>query len=274
MVCGVCVAGDGLAQQVIPVWPDGKIPQRTSDAQETSDPGNDHITRVSNVNVPTLTFFPSKATGKPCPAVVICPGGGYSILAWDLEGTEMAQWLNGLGFSAFVLKYRVPNNRDAAFCDAQRALGLIRSKANALNVDTQRLGIMGFSAGAHLSVRASTNFEKRFYEPVDEADAQSSRPDFALIIYPAYLNAGGLKMVPELSVSSNTPPTFLVQAEDDGPYVDSSLAYFAALKEAKVPAELHLFPNGGHGYGLRKHGTATDAWPELAAVWLKRLCAP
>jgi acetyl esterase/lipase len=120
-------------------------------------------------------------------------------------------------------------------------------------------------------VRTSTTFEKRFYEPVDEADKQPSRPDFALIIYPAYLFAEGFKMAPELPVTAQTPPTFLLQAEDDGPYVDSSLAYFIALKAAKVPVEMHLFPDGGHGYGLRKKGTTTDVWPEIAAAWLARV---
>lgn len=259
-------------QQVVPVWPEGKIPLKTSDAPEKSMPAKDDIIRLSDVNVPTLTVFPAPDTGKPNPAVMICPGGAYMLLAWNLEGTEIAHWLNKQGITAFVLKYRVPNNRDAALCDAQRGMGLIRAKAKTFNIDPKRLGIMGFSAGSHLSVRTSTNFEKRFYEPVDEADSQSSRPDFALIIYPAYLFTPGLKMAPELPVTAKTPPTFLVQAENDAPYVDSSLTYFAALKAAKVPAELHLFPTGGHGYGIRHRGNPTDAWPDLAAAWLKRIC--
>lgn len=257
-------------QQVIPLWPEGKIPLKTSDAPEKVNPAKDDIVRLTDVNVPSLTVFLAKDTGNPNPAVMICPGGGYGILAWNHEGEEVAAWLNKQGVSAFVLKYRVPKNRDAAFCDAQRGLGLIRSKAQALNIDPKKLGIMGFSAGAHLSVRASTNFEKRFYEPVDEADSQSCRPDFALIIYPAYLFTEGYKMAPELPVTAQTPPTFLLQAEDDVPYVDSSLTYFIALKAAKVPVEMHLFPDGGHGYGLRKKGKTTDVWPELAAAWLAR----
>lgn len=275
-VLGVVAMGAAAAAladpQVVKVWPDGKIPLKTSDAPEKVNPSKDDIVRLTDVNEPTLTVFPAKDEGRPNPAVMICPGGGYGILAWNLEGSEIAAWLNAQGISAFVLKYRVPKNRDAALCDAQRAMGLIRSKAKAFNVDPADLGIMGFSAGAHLSVRTSTNFEKRFYEPVDDADAQPCRPDFALIIYPAYLYVEGYKMSPELPVTAKTPPTFLVQAEDDGPYVDSSLAYFIALKAAKVPAELHLFPNGGHGYGLRKKGKATDAWPDLASAWLKRVC--
>lgn len=258
-------------QPVIAVWPEGKIPLKTSDAPEKVNPSTDDIIRLTDVNVPSLTVFLAKDTGKPNPAVLVCPGGGYSILAWNHEGTEVAAWLNSQGVSAFILKYRVPGNRDGALCDAQRAMGLIRSKAQSLNIDPKRLGIMGFSAGAHLSVRTCTNFEKRFYEVVDEADKQPSRPDFALIIYPAYLSRDGYAMAPELPVTAQVPPTFLLQAEDDTPYVDSSLAYYSALKAAKVPAELHLFPNGGHGYGLRKMGKATDVWPELAAAWLSRV---
>lgn len=270
--CVGAVAAAAQEPQVLPVWPEGRVPLKTSDAPEKVNPSKDDIVRLTDVNVPTLTVFLAKDSGKPAPAVMVCPGGGYSILAWNHEGTEVAAWLNAQGLSAFVLKYRVPKNRDAAFCDAQRALGLIRHRAASFNVDPGRLGIMGFSAGAHLSVRTSTNFEKRAYEPVDEADRQPCRPDFALIIYPAYLYAEGYKMAPELAVTDRTPPTFLLQAEDDGPYVDSSLAYFIALKAAKVPAELHLFPDGGHGYGLRKKGKSTDVWPDLAAAWLKRVC--
>lgn len=270
VACGMALAVNA-EQQVINVWPEGKVPLKTSDAPEKINPSKDDIIRLTHVNTPSLTVFLAKDSGKPNPAVMICPGGGYNILAWNLEGTEIAEWLNSQGISAFVLKYRVPGNRDGALCDAQRAMGLIRSKAKEFNIDTNRLGIMGFSAGAHLSVRVSTNFEKRFYEAVDEVDAQSSRPNFALIIYPAYLFREGFTLAPELPVTAQTPPTFLLQAEDDTPYVDSSLAYAIALKAAKVPVELHIFPNGGHGYGLRKKEKSTDVWPGLAAAWLTRV---
>ncbi len=270
VACGL-VSAVCAGQQVLPLWPEGKTPLKTSDAPEKVNPSKDDIVRLTDVNVPSLTLYLAKDTGKPNPAVMICPGGGYNILAWNHEGTEVAEWLNSQGISACVLKYRVPGNRDAAFCDAQRAMGLIRSKSQDLNIDPKRLGIMGFSAGAHLSVRTSTNFEKRYYEAVDAADAQPSRPDFALVIYPAYLFREGYTLAPELPVTAQVPPTFLLQAEDDGPYVDSSLAYAIALKAVKVPVELHIFPNGGHGYGLRKKGKTTDVWPELAAAWLARI---
>lgn len=255
-------------QRVVPLWPEGKVPLTTSGAPEKVAPSADDIIRLTDVNVPSLAVSLAPDNGKPNPAVLICPGGGYRILAWNLEGTELAEWFNRQGISAFILKYRVPGNRDGAFCDAQRAMGLIRSQAQAFNVDPKRLGVMGFSAGAHLAVRTSTDFGRRFYAPIDGADSLPSRPDFSLVIYPAYLFREGYTLAPELPVTPQVPPTFLIQAEDDSPHVDSSLAYCIALKAAKVPVEMHVFPNGGHGYGLRKKGKATDVWPELAAVWL------
>jgi len=259
------------AEQVIPVWPEGKIPLKTSDAPEKVNPGQDDIIRLTDVNVPTLTVFPAENKGAPVPAVLVCPGGAYTILAWNHEGTEVAEWLNKQGITAFVLKYRVPNNRDGALCDAQRAMGLIRARAADYEVNPSKIGIMGFSAGGHLSVRTCTHFEKRFYEPVDAADTLPCRPDFALIIYPAFLSGPDYRMVEGLPVTDRIPPTFLIQTQDDGTYIDSSLAYYLALKAAKVPVEMHLFPDGGHGYGLRRTGRSSDAWAALAEVWLKRI---
>jgi len=257
------------AQQVIPVWPEGKIPLKTSDAPEKVNPSEDDIIRLTDVNVPTLTVFPAEK--KDAPAVLVCPGGGYSILAWNHEGTEVAAWLNKQGITAFVLKYRVPNNRDAALCDAQRAMSLIRSSAADFNVNPSKIGILGFSAGGHLSVRTCTNSGKRFYEPVDAADEAPCRPDFALIIYPAYLSGPDYSMADGLPVTADHPPAFLMQTQDDGTFIDSSIAYYIALKAAKVPVALHLLPDGGHGYGLRQRGTSADAWPTLAETWLKRI---
>lgn len=263
--------GASVEPEVVPIWPDGKIPFKLGDAPERVTPSKDDIIRITDVNVPTLTVCLAPSNGEANPAVLICPGGGYSILAWNHEGTEVAAWLNSMGISAFILKYRVPGNREGAFCDAQRAMGFIRRNSKRFNIDESRLGIIGFSAGAHLAVRTSTNFQRRAYEAVDDADQFPSRPDFAMIIYPAYLFREGYTLAPELSVSALVPPTFLLQAQDDGPYVDSCLAYFIALKAAKVPAELHVFPDGGHGYGMRKKGKSTDVWPQLAAVWLSRV---
>jgi acetyl esterase/lipase len=239
--------------------------------------GGKPVLRLGNVSAPTITVYspaPDKHTGA---AVVVCPGGGYRILALDLEGTEVCQWLNSAGVTAILLKYRVPPRKGlerytAPLQDAQRALGLARYHAAEWHIDPKRVGILGFSAGGHLSALASTRFDKRTYEPTDDADEASCRPDFAILIYPAYLTVKeGPELAPELTVTSNTPPTFLVQAEDDPVHVENSLFYYLALKKAKVPAEMHLFAEGGHGYGLRESGKAVTSWPKLAEEWMRGL---
>jgi acetyl esterase/lipase len=195
----------------------------------------------------------------------------------DLEGTEVCQWLNSNGVTAALLKYRVPARKGlerftAPLQDAQRAIGLVRFHAPEWHIDPKRIGILGFSAGGHLSAVAGTHFDKRTYEPVDDADHASCRPDFVILIYPAYLvREHGPELAPELTVTSNTPPTFIVQTEDDGVHVENSLFYYLALKQAKVPAEMHLFADGGHGYGLRESDKAVISWPKRAEEWMRGL---
>lgn len=261
----------------IAVWPTGKVPAQKGTTPYVVKDTNGGIVRLSNVDIPELAFFPAPGEGtKPC--VLVCPGGGYSILAYNHEGVEIAEALNKIGFSAFVLKYRCPGQPDAALMDAQRALSLIRSKAGEWKVDPARLGIMGFSAGANLTCRVSTNHKQRAYEPVDAADQFSCRPDFSLPIYPWALvpqvkkdAVTPLRLQAKFPVDATTPPAFIVQTEDDGCKVENSLAYYAALKRAGVKAEMHLFAKGGHGYGIRKHGTDVDGWEKLAATWLKKI---
>lgn len=270
------LANEALGKGVkIAVWPEGKIPLSGAGAPYRVHDTNGGIVRLTDVTVPELAYFPSAGEGVK-PAVLVCPGGGYTILAYNHEGTEIAEWLNSLGFSAFVLKYRCPGQRDAAHMDAQRALSLIRFRAEEFSIDPKRIGVMGFSAGANLSVRLSTNWRNRAYPTVDEIDAVSCRPDFTLPIYPWMLVVGSNdeKTLPlilrgEFAVDSETPPAFLVQTEDDFAHIENSLAYYAALKYAGVPAEMHLFTRGGHGYGIRRHDTPVDGWEELAAKWLK-----
>ncbi len=277
--------GGAKAPAPIPLWP-GSAPGETGDLgpeRDTTGPkdglvAGKRVIRLGNVSAPTLTVYPApgrKATGA---AVLICPGGAYHILAMDLEGTEIASWLNSIGVTAAVLKYRVPIRKDreryeAPLQDAQRALGLMRSRAREWKIDPHRLGIMGFSAGAHLSAVTSCSYEKRAYPAVDAADQESARPDFTLLIYPAYLTLQkeGDRIAPELKITSNTPPTFLVQAEDDGVRVETSLFYYLALKNAKVPAEMHLYPSGGHGYGLRPSKQTITTWPQRAEEWMRSL---
>ncbi len=239
--------------------------------------GGKRILRVSNVSVPTITLYRPPSDKNSGAAVLVCPGGGYGILAIDLEGTEVCQWLNSIGVTGVLLKYRVPPRKGqlpyvAPLQDAQRALGLMRFHAPQWHIDPNRIGMIGFSAGGNLAALASTRFEQRTYSPVDQADQMSCRPDFAMLIYPGRLvQKEGPKLAPEIIVTSNTPPTFLIQTEDDPIHVENSLFYYLALKEAKVPAEMHLFAKGGHGYGLRKSNLAVSSWPKLAEEWMRRL---
>ncbi|MCF7976345.1 MAG: alpha/beta hydrolase [Phycisphaerae bacterium] len=227
--------------------------------------------RVTNVSVPTLAVYKAPNQRGPVGAVMICPGGGYHILAYDLEGTEIAEWLNSIGLTAVVLKYRVPQNRDGAIQDAQRGLGLIRQHAKDWGIDPTRVGVLGFSAGGHLSAYLSTHYAQRGYAAVDEADALSCRPDFTVLVYPAYLGTPDWDLVDEIPVTRDTPPAFIVQTQDDKALVPSSLAYYKGLSQAGVPAELHLFPTGGHGYGMRPSVYPVTEWPRLCETWLTRL---
>ncbi|MDD2598308.1 MAG: alpha/beta hydrolase [Kiritimatiellae bacterium] len=275
LMLGVGVLGLAFAlhaeQRIVEIWPAGKIPLLKETPPEKINDSKDDIVRLTNVSTPTLTIYPAPESAQPAPAVLVCPGGGYSILAWNHEGTEVAEWFNKQGFTAFVLKYRTPGQRDAAFCDAQRALRFIRANADEFKVNPAKLGIMGFSAGGHLTVRVSNNYAASLYEPVDSADKLSCRPDFSVPVYPAYLNQKGtFEMVDEFAISGQTPPTFIIAAEDDHSFVDCSIAYYIALKQAKVPAEMHLFPSGGHGFGMRKRGGSIDTWSDLLATWLQQ----
>jgi acetyl esterase/lipase len=272
------------ATEPMSLWPAAAPGEKGDIGEEhdTSKPGDNlvagrTVVRLGNVSTPTLTLYKPPQDKDTGAAVIVCPGGGYSILAMDLEGTEVCDWLASAGVTGVLLKYRVPVRKGlerytAPLQDAQRAISLVRYHAADWHLDPKRIGILGFSAGGHLSAAASTRFENRAYEGLDDADKTSCRPDFAVIIYPGYLvRQGGPEVGPELTVTSNTPPTFLVQTEDDPVHVENSLFYYLALKNAKVPAEMHLFAKGGHGYGLRQSGQAVTSWPTLAEQWMRGL---
>lgn len=263
-------AGPAAAAATVAVWPEGKMPGRGAREPEGDlPPRGDNTRRITNVSRPTLTVFPAPKKDAPAPAMIVCPGGGYSYVVYNKEGAEIAQWLNAAGITALVLKYRVPNNRAAAFLDVQRALRLARSRAGEWNIDPNRLGIIGFSAGGHLAARASTQFNQQAYPAIDAIDRLSCRPDFAVLVYPAYLGREG-KPAPELDLTANIPPTLILHSEDDRNYVPGSKIYHAALEAAKVAHEFKLYPTGGHGYGLRSDRDAR-AWPEYALEWLHRI---
>ena len=254
-----------LASEKFDLWPEGKMPGKSAAEPESS--------KIED------TWIGKKV-------VVVCPGGGYGVIAYGHEGTEIAEWLNSHGVSALVLKYRVPNNPMGALMDAQRAIRTARANAKEWNVDPNKIAVMGFSAGASLSARASTNYEKKLYQPIDNIDGLSARPDGTILIYPAYCDEPGnekrwknsknpghdyngmYRLAGELPVTKDTPPAFIVQTLDDG-LVNSAISYFLALKELKVPASVHIFQSGGHGYALRKLDKPVDEWKDLLATWLK-----
>jgi acetyl esterase/lipase len=271
--------------EVLDVWP-GKPPGETADVGvegDTSKPDSGKVAgqpviRLGNVSKPTITIHrPAKEIDTGV-SVVICPGGGYNILAWDLEGEEVATWLNSLGVTGIVLKYRVPRRPDqpkdkppiGPLQDAQRAVSLVRSKAKEWKLDPDRIGLLGFSAGGHLTASACTNFDKRFYESLDDVDKVSCRPDFAVLIYPAYLVTKEKDaLLPEIRVTDKTPPMFLAHAGNDGVPAENSVELYRALKKAGVKAELHVFTSGGHGFGLRPTAEPSTSWPKRCEEWLR-----
>ncbi|MCB9875652.1 MAG: alpha/beta hydrolase [Planctomycetaceae bacterium] len=274
----IVLASSAMAEEPITlkVWPD-KVPGEQGDVgdEQLQPPtGNGKpIQRLANVTQPTLTVFRPDKEKDTGAAVLICPGGGYNILAWDLEGTEVAEWLNSIGVTGIVLKYRVPRRKDrekhdAPLQDAQRAMSIVRSHADEWGIDAKRIGILGFSAGGHLSAATSTNFDKRNYDAIDDVDAVSCRPDFAILIYPAYLTEGD-GLAPEIRVTADTPQTFFAHASDDGISSENSIAMYLALKKAKVPAEMHIFASGGHGFGLRPSEHPASTWPQRCEQWLR-----
>lgn len=266
------------------VWPDSAPGAPTASAPEAdmTKPSDNLIAgkpliRLGNVSVPTLTVYSPPGTTNTSPAVVVFPGGAYHILAIDLEGTEVCDWLNSIGVTCVLLKYRVPDSgpypKPAALQDAQRALGMVRAHAAEWRIDPKRVGVLGFSAGAHLAAALSTHFDQRLYTPVDDSDKLSCRPDFAVIVYPGYLALAEQNFAPnpEIHVTEKTPPSFILQTEDDPVHVENALVYYQALKNAKVPAELHIYPAGGHGYGLRPTALPVTTWPNRVEVWLRSL---
>jgi len=265
---------------VVKLWPRGAPGETKNIGPERvlPDRGTKKVTRLTDVSVPTLTVFkPESAQANGC-AVVICPGGGYSILAWDLEGTEVAQWLNSLGVTGVVLKYRVPRrDQDAPYKaplqDAQRAMRLTRQHATEWGIDPDRIGILGFSAGGNLTVMAATHWDETTYLPQDDADGLSCRPDFMVPIYPAYLfdKQDKSRLSPLVKVGKKTPPAFIALTNDDKDRAAYAALLYVALKRAGVPAELHVFLKGGHGYGLRPSDNAVSGWPALCAKWLRAM---
>jgi acetyl esterase/lipase len=282
--------------QILPLWEHD--PPNYKETGEVTIWDTSDIVRVRLVQKPDLAvFLPSKknTTGE---AVIICPGGGYNILAYDWEGSDIARWLNSHGIAAFVLKYRLPGSSSnivphkSPLMDAQRAMRLVRSKATGWNINPDRIGIMGFSAGGHLASTLSTHYDKGKPESSDPVDRVSCRPDFSILIYPVisfteeFRHSGSRKALlgenpdadlvtyysNELQVNDKTPPAILIHSDDDkGVPVENSIAYFKALRANGVSSEMHIYPYGGHGYSLAIGQGHLSTWPERVIDWIRYL---
>ncbi len=274
---------------VVEIWP-GKVPDekggigperfRMSPALERKQVEVTEPTQmITDVTKPTITIYRPAKEKDTGTAVLICPGGGYWNLYWQLEGEEVAAWLNSIGVTGIILKYRVPRRPDEAkgeparrpLQDAQRAVSLVRSKASEWGIDPRHIGITGFSAGGHLAIATATSFEKRTYGPIDDADKISCRPDFAIPVYSGYLKAKEKdELAAGLRIPTNTPPVFLVHGNDDivSP-PEHSVVMYLALKKAGVPAELHIYADTTHDFGVRKTDRPYSTWTESCANWLR-----
>ncbi|MCA9049885.1 MAG: alpha/beta hydrolase [Planctomycetaceae bacterium] len=283
----VCVfASPALARdadEIINLWPDRPPgPERNIGAEADMTKVTDRtvagrrVSRIGNVSVPQAHVYLAPAEHRSGATVVICPGGGYSILAWDLEGTEVAEWLNSLGVSAVVVKYRVPASQEnakwlAPVQDAQRSISIVRSRATQWKLNPDQVAVLGFSAGGDTAARTALA-DKRMYDPVDAVDDASCTANAGILIYPAYLtNIEGSGLQDDVVVTKDSPPFFLVHAWDDRVTPESSLFLTLALKKQGVTAELHLYDTGGHGYGLRDvENVPVTSWDDRCAAWLKR----
>lgn len=269
-------------EKPIKLFPEGVPGGADTLAEKKNTEGNrvagETVMRITNVNQPTITIYQPSQEFAAGSAVIVCPGGGYDLLAYDLEGDEACLWLNDLGITAVLLKYRVPQRQgrppyEAPLQDLQRAISYVRANHTALNIDPNRIGVLGFSSGGHLAALAATSFDRRTY-PTKAVDKASCRPNFCLLVYPAYLgcaNDSCMTMAPELRVTKRTPPTMIVQTEDDKSFVDGSLSYYLALKDVGVRAWLFFYSRGGHGYGLRDTGVMVNSWPDRAEDWFREI---
>lgn len=279
----------GAEPFIVSVWPGqppeesgGIGPERTRQSPQLDRKRvevTEQTTLITDVTHPTLTVYRPPKDKDSGTAMLICPGGGYWDLYWQLEGEEVAAWLNSIGVTGIILKYRVPRRPDEPkgeparrpLQDAQRAVSLVRSRASEWGIHPERIGIVGFSAGGHLAVAAATSFDKRTYAPVDEVDKASCRPDFAVSVYPGFLKAREKdELWPGLRVPEGTPPIFLAHGgEDIISSPENSVFMYLALRRAGVPAELHVYAGTAHDFGVRPSDRPYGSWTESLARWLR-----
>ncbi len=261
------VANEDKEDNIILLWPKD-AGSKGSKGMGVPRPksGDGHI-RITNVKIPSMEYFPAPEGKKPKPMVILCPGGGYRHLVIT-KMSPIAKWLNEHGISACILKYRIPKEREDAFQDMQRAIRIMRSRASEFNIDPDRIGVLGASAGGHLAARASTSFNVESYQPVDEIDTVSCRPDFAVLLYPAYMNTGET-LNPEFIISDKTSPTLIISAKNDKKHFPGSPVYAKALEDAGVPIRVRFFEKGGHGFAMEAKKGPLLTWPDFHLQWLK-----
>lgn len=264
-----------------PLWAAGQIPGEPSSSlppESVELRGDYQIEILSHVSIPTLTWYPAPKDTNSGATVVVCPGGGYNILAYSHEGKEVCQWLNGIGVNAALLKYRVPRRKElekhhAPLQDVHRAIGMIRSRKEEWGIDPNRVGILGFSAGGHLSAMALTSDGERTYPSDPKWDSVDCVPDFGILIYPAYLQSESDpdRLSPEVTVDEKTPPVFLVVAHGDRKWVEGSALFYLSMRRQDRPCELHVYARGGHGFGLKNTEEEIAGWSVLAANWMRAM---
>ncbi|ULC58558.1 alpha/beta hydrolase fold domain-containing protein [Flaviramulus sp. BrNp1-15] len=262
-------------KDIIYLWPN-EVPgeKKAKHPPRQTDNRSGNVIRLTDITNPTLTVFKPEKRNDSDVGIIVCPGGGYQYLTVNKEGYEIAEWLNTLGYTAFVLEYRVPEKQEGALNDIQRAIRIVRGHSKKYNINPDKIGVLGFSAGGSLAARASTRFTTDSYSKIDDLDNLSSRPDFSILIYPAYLDKGeNRSLTPELTITDKTPPFFIFETADD-PYGNSALVMTTALRDHKIPVELHFLPEGGHGYGMRPGNIAAETWPSLAKNWLHSMFKP
>ncbi len=275
-VGAVLLSAAALAAEPIAIFPDlapGETTKLTGEKLPPREGDQMVITRVEKITCPTMTVH--RAEQPNGSGAVILPGGGFSKVVPDLEGTECAEWLNRHGVTAFVLSYRTTADRATPgwprpLQDAERAMALVRSKAESYGIKPDRLGLVAFSAGGQVGARLLSGGEQKTYPKIDEVDAVSHRPDFAILVYPWNMyDAQSDVLIPGIQATKTCPPTFIVHTDDDRSSSLGAVLFYAGLKKQGIPAELHVYGNGGHGYGLRViKGSQISSWPDHAAHWL------
>ena len=274
-LCGISFWGTAIIAsaeerfkgEIIKLWPND-VASQDSKGMGTMKPGrSEGSLRLTDITQPYLSYFPAPGQEAPVPVVIVSPGGGYMHIGSTTGRYQIAEWLNDHGISAFVLHYRLPKNRRGAYQDIQRAVRMVRSRAAEWNIDPERIGVMGTSAGGHLSARVSTGYEIPSYEAVDELDGASCKPNFTVLLCPAYMNKGEA-LSEEFTVTDELSPTLIITCKDDGFFIGSEV-YAKALEEAGTPVRTHFFEKGGHGISIREEKYPLSTWPDLYLQWLR-----